>query len=65
MLISILGVEHHHQTVGITHLPRGQAPAGGNFNRAAYLIKRHLVLRGQRLDAGDAGNYLELEGTGA
>ena len=65
LMIGILGIEHHHQAVGIAHLTGGEAPAGGDFNRAANLIERHLVLRGQRLNAGDARDHLEFEGTGA
>ncbi|MNR05664.1 hypothetical protein D3C85_1217070 [compost metagenome] len=64
-MVGILRIQHHHQAVRIADLPRRQTPSGGDFNRAANLIERHFVLRCQRLDAGDAGNHLELERTRA
>lgn len=42
-----------------------QTPPGGDFNGAADRIQRHLVLRRQRLNAGNPGNHLKFEGARA
>ncbi|MNE70144.1 hypothetical protein D3C80_1659160 [compost metagenome] len=62
LTVGILRIQHHHHTVGLSHLPCRQTSPGGDLNGSADLVKRHLVLRRQGLDAGDARDHLELEG---